>query len=678
MVGIVGVVIGVLLLAAGAALHLVAAASPLVALIPGLLGVTALLVGLVSMAAETSDPNPEPGEILSGDDDGPMYRPGKGEAQLTLRAVLTGCALGGIICAMNIYFGLQTGWAIGGSLISAILGFSFFRAFAGLTGQEPLSRLEVNIAQTAGSAAGSMTSAAGLLSAIPAMSMLGHRLGYVELTLWATSVAWLGVFYAVPLRNQMVLVERLRFPTGTATANTVMSMFAEGADALKKSRYLLMFGIGAGLFQLVNHFFPQLGHPPLEEWVPIALITVPAAYSFALMNSPLMWGAGILIGPKVACSLLLGAVLAWGVLIPGVETAGWVPAEIDGKSVRMSYQNGARGWILWPGVAIMVADALTSLGLSWRTILNTFRTTSDAEAVADTSDDPIPTTWWIGGLAVASLLTVVAAQYLFQIHPLMTLLAVAMSAVLAAIATRSTGETDINPIGGMGKVTQLVYGGIAPGSIPTNLMTAAITSSGASQAGDMMQDLKTGWLLGASPRKQIVAQLAGVTAGIFICVPTYMLFDEAFDIGGMGKLGPDGQALREMPAPAAHAWKSMAEVLSQGFEALPTNATGAVIAGLLFGAAIPVLKKVLKDPTWLPSGLAVGVAFIVPAYYSVAMFTGMVAFQIWSAADKKGATALGFAVASGLIAGEGLMGVGTAILQVLGFDGPWLQSLFGG
>ncbi|MCB9668508.1 MAG: OPT/YSL family transporter [Alphaproteobacteria bacterium] len=605
-------------------------------------------------------------------DVGPLYTPAPDELQLTVRAVLTGCLLGAVVCAMNIYFGLKTGWSIGGSLISAILGFSFFRAFAGATGAQPLTRLEVNIAQTAGSAAGSMTSAAGLLSAIPAMQMLGYELGYFELTLWAASIAWLGVFYAVPLREQMVLVEKLTFPTGTATANTIMSMFAEGADALRKSRFLLGFGIMAAALQLVVHFFPEVGQPPLEAWIPLSALGVLATYQFSLLNSPLMWGAGVLIGPRVATSLVIGAVVAWGVLSPWSYSAGLVP---DSEAVMS--MKGARGWILWPGVAIMVADALTSLALSWRTILNTFRPRKGEQSALDTSDDPIPTAWWVGGLAVASVLTVGAAWHLFSIHPIMTLLAVAMSSVLATIATRSTGETDINPIGPMGKVTQLVYGGLAPGDIQANLMTAAITSSGASQAGDMMQDLKTGWLLGASPRQQIVAQLAGVTAGIFICVPTYLLFDATFDIGGTGKLDANGNPMRVMPAPAAQAWKGMAEVLSKGLDALPDGAIPAVVAGLVVGAAIPILKKVLKDPRWLPSGLAMGVAFIVPAYYSLAMFFGMVAYQAWMRVDKVNATALGYAVACGLIAGEGLMGIGTAVLQLFELDRAWLVGLFG-
>lgn len=585
--------------------------------------------------------------------DEPSYTPAPDELQLTFRAVAAGCVLGAMVCAMNIYFGLKTGWSIGGSLIAAILSFALFSAVRSAFPAVPrFSTLETNIAQTAGSAAGSMTSAAGLLSAIPAMGMLGFELGYLELTLWAASVAWLGVFYAVPLRRQMVVVEKLRFPTGTATAATIVAMFSEGGDAVRKARYLLGFGLLAGVFTLGTYFVTPLSHPPLETWIGGAVLVGLATYGFSLLLSPLMTGAGILIGPRVGASLLVGAILGWGVLAPWVESQGYV------TGATMSYADGARGWILWPGVAIMVADALTSLALSWRTILATFRRPGDDPNAVDNASirDQIPNAWWMGGLAVATVFTVIVAWRLFEIPWWMTLLAVALSSVLAMIAVRSTGETDINPIGGMGKITQVVYGAIAPGSMSTNLMAAAITGSGASQAGDMMQDLKTGYLLGASPRKQLIAQLAGITAGILICVPIYIVFDQAYEIG----IDPN------VPAPAAHAWKAMAEVLSKGLEALPQHATFAVLGGLLFGIAMPVIRSVMPDSVkhWVPSGLAVGIAFIVPAYYSVAMFLGAMLYQLWMAFDRDSANALGFAVASGLVAGEGLMGVVNAFLEL--------------
>lgn len=592
-----------------------------------------------------------------------LYSPQPAEPQFTLRAVLAGCGLGGVVAAMNIYLGLRIGWSVGGSLIAAILGFALFGALdkLGLLSSR-YSVLETNITQTSGSAAGSMTSAAGLLAPIPAMGMLGHDFTWPQLMLWAFAVAYLGVFFAVPLRRQMVLVEKLRFPTGTATAQTIMAMFSSGDDAVRKANALLYWALGAGGFTLLTYFLPSLETPPIEA---IGL-SLAAVWTFKLYLGPMLFGAGILIGPRVGASLLLGAVLGWGLLGPYAVSQGWAQGPVLdaetgvwGAGKVMSYSEGVRGWILWPGVAIMVADALTNLALNWRTVLNTFRRGAGVEGeISDVAAaEMIPNAWWIGGLAVASVATTAVAWFIFEIPPHLTVLAIATSSVLAMIAVRSTGETDINPIGGMGKVTQLVYGAVAPGQMATNLMAAAITGAGASQAGDMMQDLKTGHLLGASPRHQFKAQLIGIAAGIVFCVPIYKLFDTAYDIGGDEKL----------PAPAAHAWRAVAELLSVGLDALPPHASAAVAGGLAFGVAVPVLRRFVPAvrPV-LPSALATGIAFIVPAFYSVTMFAGSLALVAWRKASPEQCAKLSFAVASGLVAGEGLMGIVKAILTLLG------------
>jgi len=594
----------------------------------------------------TPDSSEQFGQI-TGDTSGeaPMYIPAPNENQLSLRAVLTGCLVGLVVSAMNVRFGLTTGWTIGGSLIAAIGSVALFSVIAPMLSISRFSPLETNIAQTSASAAGTMTSAAGLVSAIPAMQLLGYEFSYMELVLWAGAVAWLGVFYAVPLRRQMVIHEKLRFPTGTATAATILAMYGTGGDAVRKGKYLLGFSLLAAAVVTLSHFIPAVGHPPLEQWIPLAVLGTAAAYGFSVLISPMMFGAGILIGPRIGASLALGAFVSWALIAPAVESAGWVSGP------TMSYAEGSRGWILWTGVAIMVADALTSLAMSWRTILNTFKRSDSADGV-EADPDEIPTSWWVGGLGVATLLTVTVSTLVFDIPWYLTVLAVALSSILAAIAVRSTGETDINPTGGMGKVTQLAFGALAPGRVDVNLMSAAVSSSGASQAGDMMQDLKTGWLLGAAPRKQLMAQLAGITVGIPVSAAVYSFYIQANPIGSEAS-----------PAPAAMAWKAMAELLAVGLDAMPTGAVYGVIAGLIFGMIIPLLRKA-TGWGWLPSGLAFGVAFIVPAYYSLAMFVGSIAYVIWKRVSPATATALAFSVASGLIAGDGVTGVILAVLNV--------------
>jgi uncharacterized oligopeptide transporter (OPT) family protein len=223
------------------------------------------------MYLDSPNPNPIPsdesqqGVPQTAPENGPTdieYRPSPGEAQLTVRAVIVGCLVGSVVSCTNIYIGLKIGWTFGASIISAVLGYSLFT----LLGRR-LSVLETNITQTAGSAAGSMASAAGLVAPIPAMALLGFDIPWHALMLWSLAVAFLGVFFAVPLRRQMVEVDKLCFPTGTATAETILAMVSEAGEALLKARVLIWSGLGAGLFTLACHFVPQLEAPPVAQWL---------------------------------------------------------------------------------------------------------------------------------------------------------------------------------------------------------------------------------------------------------------------------------------------------------------------------------------------------------------------------------------------------------------------------
>jgi uncharacterized oligopeptide transporter (OPT) family protein len=194
----------------------------------------------------------------------------------------------------------------------------------------------------------------------------------------------------------------------------------------------------------------------------------------------------------------------------------------------------------------------------------------------------------------------------------------------------------------------------------TNLMAAGIAGAGASQAGDMMQDLKTGYLLGASPQKQFKAQLFGIFSGVMFAVPIFLLYDSAWEIGGA-----------DIPAPAAVAWRAVAEVLSKGFDALPPHAEIAVIIAFAFGALIPILRKTVPSiKGYLPSGLAFGIAFIVHPYFSITMFVGSLFLVAWQTVDRKHCERFVFAVACGLIAGEGIAGLFKALMTI--FNVPTL------
>jgi putative OPT family oligopeptide transporter len=472
-----------------------------------------------------------------------VFRPN--ERQLTVRAVITGMALGGLLSLSNLYVGLKTGWGLAVTVTAAVLAFGLFsllRALVPLKAfRAEFTSLENNTMASAASAAGYFTGA-GLTSAIPALFLTtGRVLNPWELTLWMLAISFLGVLLAVPMRRQMIDVDRLPFPEGLAYAETIRSLHAAPGAARRKS-WVLFFGAIGGAFM-------KLASGPLAlipEEFPI-LGAAAAKATLTLQTDILMIGGGMLIGIRVCAGLLAGGLIGWSVLgrwLFGHGLAGTAP----------TYET-VRTWILWPGVAMVVVNGLLSFGLRWRTALAALRglrrlATGGQGGMAAVE---VPGSWFIRGMALCTVFVVVLARILFDIPIWMGLLATALSAVLSIVACRATGETSITPVGALGKITQLMYGGLAAGNIQTNLMTASVTAGAAMHSADLLTDLKGGYVLGSRPRYQFLAQFFGILAGAAFCVPVYGLLAT-----------PERLGTPQFPAPAAMTWKAVAELLSHG------------------------------------------------------------------------------------------------------------------
>jgi OPT family oligopeptide transporter len=324
-------------------------------------------------------------------------------------------------------------------------------------------------------------------------------------------------------------------------------------------------------------------------------------------------------------------------------------------------QPGYRGivsWVLWPSTAMMVASGLLSFGLKWRTVARAFGGLSRLFGSTPTPDDKdplahveVPASWFIVGTLVAGTACVILGHYLFGITWWMGILAVLVTFLLSIVAARATGETDITPIGAMGKITQLIYGVVAPTNITTNLMTASITSGAASHAADLLTDLKSGYLLGGNPRKQTISQLFGVLAGTLVSVPAYLFVVQR---------NPERLGSEALPAPSAKVWAGVAELLAKGIDALPQGALAAIVVGAAIGIALTLLEEFGPKSwrPWLPSTTGLGIAGVIPAFNAFAMFAGALAAWLFAKARPQAAETYTVPVSSGLIAGESLMGVG--------------------
>jgi OPT family oligopeptide transporter len=621
-----------------------------------------------------------------------VHRPN--EAQLTVRAAATGMVLGGILSASNLYIGLKIGWSFGMGITSAVLGFAIFAALRAVFPRMlPLTVLENNTSQTAASAAAYMSSA-GLVSSFPALVMLQREgivtipeLTSVRLVLYLLGISLLGVVVAVPLKRNMINAEQLRFPNGIACAETIRTMHEDGApqsangkrgqDSLAKARSLLYAASIAAVMKLVFDckisFLKKL--PELIAFPGKIRGLAMSAWSLGVNTSLLLYALGAILGLRVTSSLLLGAIVNYAIIGPGLldhdvlrvasttiasDPAQWSAFDLAAKAahaIAVASPAALHGairakWSVWPGTAMMVSASLVAFAFRWRTISRAFAGLGTVFSKEKPAADPlasveVPTSWFTAGLAVTASACVWMQWAWFSVPILEGIVSVALAFVLSIVAARATGETGVTPIGAMGKITQLLFGVLVPGNAAANLMTATVTAGSTCHSADLLNEVKTGYLLGASPRKQFVAQILGVFAGAAVCVPVYALIAKPEKIGN------------ELAAPAAVAWASVARLLKDGVHNLPAYALHAIVLAAVVGAVLAVLDEVApkRAKPFVPSASGIGIAMVIDANDSLAMFIGAVLVYVLLRARKDLADRYTVSVASGAIAGEGLMGI---------------------
>jgi OPT family oligopeptide transporter len=580
-----------------------------------------------------------------------------GTPQLTVRAVLTGMALGGVMSLSNLYVALKAGWSFGVTITAGILAFSFWNLVRrGRPATRDFGILENNAMQSVASAAGYMTGG-GTVAAIPALMMLtGQPMHWTVMLPWVTLLALLGVFVAIPMKRQMIDVEQLRFPSGIAAAETLRSLHHAAGEGIKKARALGLAGVfGALVGFLRDHPFKWLAlHLPDKVGLGFTIAGKPALdFTFALESSVLLVGAGAIMGMRVAWSQLLGAVINYGFMAPWAHSIGAVE--------KLGYK-GIVGWSVWFGSSLLLSSGLLAFALTWRSVARALGSVgkvlkSGAETVAEAeAAQEVPFRWFLWGLVLVGPLEVLAQWAFFGIAPWLGAIAVLLSLFIAIVACRSTGETDTTPTGALGKITQLTFGALDPGNVHTNLMTANVTGGAAIHSADLLTDLKSGWLLGANPRQQFQAQFFGVIAGALFVVPAYMVL-----VPTAASVGTD-----ELPAPAAQTWAAVAQALAKGIGTLHVTARWSIAVGAAVGVLLVLAERAFpKAKKWIPSAMGLGLAFTMPAWNSISMFVGAV--LAWGLAKWRADLAERYVVpvSSGLIAGESLMGIAIAFLFIL-------------
>jgi len=274
--------------------------------------------------------------------------------------------------------------------------------------------------------------------------------------------------------------------------------------------------------------------------------------------------------------------------------------------------------------------------------------------------------WFAAGQIVSLVALAWLGHASFGIAVWESVVAVLLSFWLALVAARVTGETDTTPVGAMGKVTQLIFGGLSPGNVTVNLMSANITAGAATSSADLLTDLKSGYLLGANPRQQFLAQFSGIFVGTIVTVLTFAV------------LVPNAQVLGtdQFPAPAAQTWAAVARALGQGLSSLESVKLWLIFAGAVVGVVLTLAPVLLpKYQGFFPSAAAFGLAWVFHWYYGLLFFLGALVALLLEKRKPKLAEEFTLPVASGVVAGGSLMGVA---LVFWANGGSILSKLFGG
>jgi putative OPT family oligopeptide transporter len=562
---------------------------------------------------------------------------GRPYPELTWVALIVGWFIGVILAGSIGYAALVLGFSIEGSELAAILGFGILR---GIFGRKSI--VENNIVQTIASGVNGASS--GMMFSVPAIFLLGFgdRFDPVILTFGCIAGAYLGIAFIIPLRKHMIDYERLTYPGGVAVATILKS---PGAGVQKAIVLLVAAAVSAG----VHVATIQTG---VGNWDLGALLSLPEYMNGIWYLSLMTIGVGFIAG-RGGVAFIIGGFVAYWFISPLLSVTGSFPPDAAGEIINTP---GPLRLLLYRplGIGMLIGGAIMGVILAFPLIMSAIRSMQKASKVASSaSNDELPIKllyFAIGGavillsfMAVTSVETVSIGRGIAM--ALMGTLWIWMSGIILAEAI---GRTNWSPLSGMTLVgitlLIIVTHGMERGdSIIAAIMVGAATCVAMSQATDLMLDLKTGYLVGATPRMQQIGQFAGAWLGpiVVICVIFVLQNAEGYGLGS-----------EKLPAPQAQALASTIDGIMGGDVPTQKYAAGAILGGIL-SALMGGL------------GITIGLGFYLPFNIVLTYSLGTLAREI---SDRtKGKTwseEVGIPIAAGLIVGEALVGVGNAAFIV--------------
>ena len=578
--------------------------------------------------------------------------------ELTVTSVIMGCILAVIFGAANAYLGLRVGMTVSASIPAAVISMGVIRVLLRRN-----SILESNMVQTIGSAGESL--AAGAIFTMPALFLwaeegLSDKPGIVEITLIALCGGILGVLFMVPLRNALIVKEHatLLYPEGTACADVLLAGEEGGANA--------------------STVFSGMGLAAIFKFVVDGLKLLPADVAAAFKSFkgeigmevyPALLGVGYIVGPKIASYMFVGSLMGWMVIIPMICLFGpdtWMYPAAEGTTIAQLYANGGAAaiwstYVKYIGAGAIATGGIISLIKSLPLIVTTFRDSmksmkgSKSTSTARTAQDLPMQFILLGVFAMVFIIWIVPA---IPVTLLGAFIIVIFGFFFATVSSRMVGlvGSSNNPVSGMAIATLLIATFAIKSSGKTGIdgMTAAIAVGSviciiAAIAGDTSQDLKTGYLLGATPKKQQMGEMLGVVvSGLAIGGVLYLL-NAAW-----------GYGTAEIPAPQAQLMKMIVEGIMGG------NLPWVLV---FIGVFLAICLEILRIPV-----MPFAIGLYLPIYLNATIMIGGVVRGLLDrrkGVDEKTKTAQstdGTLYCAGMIAGEGLVGILLAVFAVFGIS----------
>ncbi|XVF13888.1 hypothetical protein REPUB_Repub09cG0008000 [Reevesia pubescens] len=628
--------------------------------------------------------------------------------QITIRGLVVSALLGSLFCIITHKLNLTVGIIPSLNVGAGLLGFFFVKSWTGFLTKlgfqvSPFTKQENTVIQTCVVACYGLAFSGGFGSYLIAMDDRTYQLigadypgnraediknpGLGWMTGFLFVVSFLGLFSLTPLRKVMVLDYKLTYPSGTATAMLINSFHTNtGAELAGKQVNCLGKYLSISLvWSCFKWFFSGIGDSCGFDNFPSFGLTL-FKNSFYFDFSPTYVGCGLICPHIVNCSVLLGAIISWGFLWPfvSVHAGDWYPSGLESNNFK-----GLYGYKVFISIALILGDGLCNLikiiYITTKEMCNKSTKQSKLPIVNEIIDeetskglaeqrkrdeiflkDRIPT--WFAASGYVALAAISTATIPIIFPPLkwyLVLVSYIIAPALAFCNSYGTGLTDCNLTSTYGKIGLFIIASLvgSDGGVMAGLAACGVMMSIVSNAADLMQDFKTGYLTLSSAKSMFVSQILGTAMGCVIAPLTFWLFWTAFDVGS-----PDGP----YKAPYAVIFREMAILGIEGFSELPKHCL-ALCCGFFVGAFI---VNLLRDVTpnkisqFIPIPMAMAVPFYIGAYFAIDMFVGTVILYIWERINRKDAEDYSGAVASGLICGDGIWTIPSAILSIFRINPP--------